>query len=234
MIKTVLFDLDGTLLPMNQDVFVKDYFSRLCKFLLPVGFESEKLVRSIWQSLRKMSLDSSDKTNEQIFWQTFREIYGDGVVDTIPAFEKFYLEEFDKVSAVSSKNPLARKAVDLIKEKGMRIAVATNPFFPRIATEKRIVWAGFSPSEFELVTVYENSDRAKPNPEYYLMVARMLGVSPDECLMVGNDVDEDMIARDVGMDVFLLTDFIINKGNKDISGYQQGGFADLIEYINTL
>lgn len=66
MIKTVLFDLDGTLLPMNQDVFVKDYFSRLCEYLSPVGFEGEKLVRSIWQSLRKMSEDSSDKTNEQI------------------------------------------------------------------------------------------------------------------------------------------------------------------------
>ena len=25
-IKTILFDLDGTLLPMDQDVFVKDYF----------------------------------------------------------------------------------------------------------------------------------------------------------------------------------------------------------------
>ena len=28
-ITTVLFDLDGTLLPMDQDVFVKDYFTRI-------------------------------------------------------------------------------------------------------------------------------------------------------------------------------------------------------------
>ena len=32
-IKAVLFDLDGTLLPMDQDIFVKSYFGLLAKKL---------------------------------------------------------------------------------------------------------------------------------------------------------------------------------------------------------
>ena len=52
--------------------------------------------------------------------------------------------------------------------------------------------------------------------------------------MVGNDVDEDMAAKKVGMDVFLLTDCLINKENKDISSYPHGDFDALNEYIKAL
>ena len=61
-----------------------------------------------------------------------------------------------------------------------------------------------------------------------------LGVSPKECLMVGNDVGEDMIARELGADVFLLTDCLINKDGKDISVYPHGGFDELLQLIEQL
>jgi hypothetical protein len=49
--------------------------------------------------------------------------------------------------------------------------------------------------------------------------------------MVGNDVGEDMIAKQIGMQVFLLTDYIINKENADISEYPCGSFSELLEFI---
>lgn len=52
--------------------------------------------------------------------------------------------------------------------------------------------------------------------------------------MVGNDIDEDMTAEELGMQVFLLKDCIINKSTKDITGYPQGGFDELIEYIKNI
>ena len=61
-----------------------------------------------------------------------------------------------------------------------------------------------------------------------------MGVTPEECLMVGNDVGEDMIAQQLGCRVFLLTDCIINPKNLDISVYPHGGFDDLIVFIKTL
>ena len=52
--------------------------------------------------------------------------------------------------------------------------------------------------------------------------------------MVGNDVAEDMVAKNIGMKVFLLTDNLINKENKDINEFPHGNFDDLSEYLNSL
>ena len=52
--------------------------------------------------------------------------------------------------------------------------------------------------------------------------------------MVGNDVVEDMIARKLGMEVFLLTDCMINKTGADISVYPHGGFDTLLGYLEAL
>ena len=59
-------------------------------------------------------------------------------------------------------------------------------------------------------------------------------LQPEECLMVGNDVNEDMCASQIGMNVFLMTDCLINKYEKDIEAYPKGGFDDLIDYIENL
>ena len=82
-----------------------------------------------------------------------------------------------------------------------------------------------------MITTYENTGYCKPNPEYYLNIAERLGLEPEECLMVGNDVTEDMIASKVGINVFLLTDCLINKEREDINRYPRGSFEQLLNYI---
>ena len=114
------------------------------------------------------------------------------------------------------------------------MALATNPIFPARATQWRIQWAGLKPEDFEWYTAYENSSHSKPNPAYYRDVLARLNVKPEECLMVGNDVGEDMIAEQLGMKVFLLTDCIINKTNADISAYPHGNFDDLKSFLKQL
>ncbi|MBP3434403.1 MAG: HAD family hydrolase, partial [Clostridia bacterium] len=140
-------------------------------------------------------------------------------------------EEFDGVRKSCGFDPKAAETVRKLKEKGLRVALATNPIFPRIATQKRIAWAGLSPDEFELYTTYETSRHCKPNPYYYIDILREMGVKAEECLMAGNDVSEDMIAKEIGMDVFLLTACLINKEEKDITAFPQGNFDDLLAYI---
>ena len=109
--------------------------------------------------------------------------------------------------------------------------MATNPIFPAVATESRIRWAGLTPADFELYTTYENIGFCKPNPAYYLEIANRLNVVPEECLMVGNDVTEDMVARSVGMRGFLLTDCLINKERKDINQFRRGSFEQLMRCL---
>ena len=233
-IKAILFDLDGTLLPMDQNTFVKAYFGLLAKKLAPRGYEPEKLIDAIWKGTAAMVKNTGDRPNEHLFWIKFIEIFGEKAKEDYPLFEEYYEKDFDKVQSACGYTPQASQTVTKLKEMGYRIALATNPIFPAIATQKRIRWAGMTPEDFELYTTYENSSFCKPNPKYYLAITEKLGVSPEECLMVGNDVTEDMVAQTLGMKVFLLSDCIINKENKDVSAYPNGSFPELMAYIQAL
>lgn len=233
-IKVVLFDLDGTLLPMDQEVFVGSYFKLLAQKLAPMGYDPKKLVGDIWAGTAAMVKNTGEVTNEEAFWKKFVEIYGEQVRKDEPLFDEFYRNEFQQVQFVCGYNSMAAEVIEYIKEKGFRVALATNPIFPAIATQSRVRWAGLDVSDFEMYTTYENSCFCKPNPDYYREILCKLDVRAEECLMVGNDVTEDMVAEKLGMRVFLLTDCLINKEDKDISVYPNGGFEDLMKYIDDL
>ncbi len=233
-ITTVLFDLDGTLLPMNQDVFVKDYFGRIAAKLAPQGYDPKKLIDTIWRGTAAMVKNDGSKTNEEAFWEYAVTVYGDRIVQDKRFFDDFYEEEFDKIKAVCGYHPAAAEIVHSLKEQGYGVALATNPIFPARATQWRIQWAGLIPEDFELYTTYENSRYCKSNLDYYRDVLTRLNVKAEECLMVGNDVGEDMIARELGMQVFLLTDCMINKAGTDISVYPHGDLDALKAYLKTV
>ncbi len=233
-ITTVMFDLDGTLLPMDQEIFLKAYFAGLTAHMAPHGYESRRLAGSIWKGTEAMIKNDGRKTNETAFWDAFARIYGQQVRQDEPEFDQFYRTGFGEVRKVCGFSPKSREVIDLVRRKGLRCVLATNPIFPAIATRNRIGWAGLDPADFELYTTYENSSYCKPNPDYYREIFRKIGVEPEECLMVGNDVSEDMVAATLGCQVFLLTDCIINKNEEDIGKYPHGGFEELMEAIDRL
>ena len=233
-IKAVLFDLDGTLLPMDQNAFVKSYFGLLAQKLAPHGYEPKKLIDGIWAGTAAMVKNDGSRSNETVFWDRFEELFGVQAREDMPLFEEFYRNEFAGAKACCGYNPQAAEVIALVKEKGLRAVLATNPIFPAIATQNRIRWAGLQPEDFELYTTYENSRHCKPNPAYYRDILEEIGLQPEECLMVGNDVTEDMVAQALGMQVFLLTDCLINSQEKDISEYPNGGFTELLEVIREL
>lgn len=230
-IKNILFDLDGTLLPMDQDLFVKSYLGNFAKKLAPLGYEPESFYKAMWAGVGAMTKNDGSVRNDEAFWNTFCGLLGEHVRNDEPVFDDFYHHEFQKAKDVCGFNPDAAKTVRAIKAAGYRVILATNPLFPPIATESRIRWAGLEPEDFEYYTVYDNSYHCKPNPAYYQDIIEKLELNPEECLMVGNDVDEDMVAETLGMKVFLLTDTMINKHRKDISQYPQGSFHDLLNYL---
>lgn len=227
----VLFDLDGTLLPMDQDLFVKTYFGYLAAKMGKRGYAAQQLIDAVWAGTAAMVRNDGSCTNEEAFWKCFSGVLGERVLADKPLFEEFYRVEFQQAKDVCGLNPQAAETVKKLKELGIRVALATNPLFPAVATESRIRWAGLKPEDFELYTTYENSCYCKPNPDYYRELLQKLECAPEDCLMVGNDVEEDMVAKTLGMQVFLLTDCLINKGGKDISVYPNGNLEDFMKYI---
>ena len=233
-ITTILFDLDGTLLPMDQEKFLKAYIGGLAKAAEPHGYEPMTITSSILAGTAAMIKNNGEKTNEAVFWGALAKIYGEAVMEDVHIFDEFYQTDFQKIKDVCGFAPQASDVIAKIKEKGFRVALATNPLFPIVATESRIRWAGLEPKDFEVFTTYETSKFSKPNLNYYKEVLSELGVMPEECLMVGNDVADDMVVTKLGMNAFLLTDCMINTKNEDIGSYPHGGFDDLIAYIDTI
>lgn len=233
-IKAVLFDLDGTLLPMDQDTFIKAYLGGMAKKLAPHGYDPDTLVKAVYAGMKAMTTNDGMYTNEVAFWNAFTGILGEHVREDMPIFDDFYRNEFQEVKNICGFLPEAVQTVRKLKEMGYRVALATTPMFPSVATESRIRWAGLELEDFELFTTYENYHYCKPNLNYYREVVEKLGVKPEECLMVGNDVGEDMVTEELGMKVFLMPADLINKVGKDISQYPQGSFEDLLAFINEM
>ncbi|MBR2889011.1 MAG: HAD family hydrolase [Oscillospiraceae bacterium] len=229
--KTVLFDLDGTLLPLDQDVFVKAYFGGLAKKLVPYGYDPKALVAGIWAGTVAMGSNDGSMTNEEAFWKCFcGQVRPDARKDEA-VFEEYYRTEFQQVRQVCGFEPRASEVIRFLKDRGCRVALATNPLFPAIATDSRVRWAGLDPADFALITTYENSTHCKPNPEYYRDILNALGETPENCIMVGNDAEEDLAAEKLGMGVFLLTDCLLNRKKLDVSGCPQGGFPELMDFL---
>lgn len=234
MIKAVLFDLDGTLLPMDQEEFTKKYLQLLSQKMAKYGYAPEELVKAVWMGVSAMVKNDGSTTNEEVFWKEFDRLFGRDVRADEPLFHAFYENEFEEVRYSCGCTQESKKLIDEIKRKGYRVVLATNPIFPAVATKRRMGWVGLEPEDFEFYTTYENSSFCKPNVQYYQEILNRMGLLPEECLMIGNDVTEDMVAEKLGMKVFLLTDCIINKENKDISVYPNGSFKEALAYIETL
>ena len=217
---------------MDQDEFTKGYFSLLAQKIAPYGYEPKKLIETIWAGTATMIKNDGKQSNEAVFWDKFSEVYGkEKTEQDRPLFNDFYVNDFEKAKDFCGYHAKTSETVRKLKQLEYRVVLATNPIFPKSATESRIRWAGLEPSDFEFITTYENTSYCKPNPDYYRDIAERLGVPPEECLMVGNDVSEDMVAETVGMKVFLLTNCLINKERSDISVYPRGNFKQLINFI---
>lgn len=230
-IKTVLFDLDGTLLPMDQEVFVRAYFGGISRRLARSGYDPNRLIETIWNGTGAMVRNDGSRTNEEVFWDSFRKEYGEAADRDRKLFDAFYEEDFDGIRTVCGFHPRSKAILDLLHAKNIPAVLATNPIFPDAATSRRIRWAGLEPSDFVFYTTYENSSFCKPNLNYYREILSRLGTSPCDCLMVGNDVAEDMVAQELGMQVFLLTDCLINRTNTDIQTFLHGNPDDLLDYL---
>ena len=233
-ISTVLFDLDGTLLPLNQDEFVKKYFTHLAAFLAPPGYAPAEFTKALWSGVTAMTKNDGRAINETVFWEDFARFYGDKAQKDMPLFDTFYRDHFVGLKSICSCNPRMREVIGRVKSAGCTVVVATNPVFPATATEQRIRWAGLNPEDFRLITTYENSRFSKPNPKYYEDLLTQLGVAPEECLMIGNDTLDDMIAESLGIKVFLLTDCLVNRQNKDVNAYPHGDVSRLMEYLDEM
>ncbi len=234
MIDTILFDLDGTLLSMDQDEFIKSYFGLLGKYAASQGWDQRETMRVVGAGTKAMMTNDGSMTNEERFWKVFTEATGRERKRAEEIFLHFYENDFEALSSLSVKKPESAGTVRKMRQKGLRTVLATNPLFPRIATEARIRWAGLTAEDFDWITTYENSRYSKPSPDYYREVLAAIGACPQNCLMVGNDIEEDMCTAQLGMQVYLVTDHLIDTRGKGVEGFRHGTLKELENQIDQI
>jgi len=233
-IKAILFDMDGTLVPMDQDIFMKRYFGEMAKVLSPLGLAPEAVAPTIWAGTKAMVKNDGSDTNCEVFWRVFTEVSGLDDKPFRPAADAFYTNQFHLAREATQPNPLAVEAVRIAREKAEKVVLATNPLFPMVGQESRMGWVGLKPADFDLVTSYESDSYCKPNPAYFREICRRIGVEPEQCVMIGNDETEDMAcAMAAGIRrCFLVTECLI-PGQQHWDG-PRGTFAEMVEWLKTL
>ncbi|MDR1794936.1 MAG: HAD family hydrolase [Erysipelotrichaceae bacterium] len=208
---TVLFDLDGTLLPMDYDAFFNVYFNALSSSLDCFGFSRQVQMQALMAGIETMMRNDGSRTNREAFWSVYENKLGTTEAQIIDVINHFYSEVFPTLQSGAGYNPLSNKIVEVLKAKGYTLALATNPMFPTTATEQRVKWAGLNWDDFAAISCYEDYHFCKPNPDYFRELLHNINRQPQECLMVGNDTSEDGSCLLAGIECVIINDCLIDK-----------------------
>ncbi|MBN2356219.1 HAD family hydrolase, partial [candidate division KSB1 bacterium] len=101
MFDAILFDLDGTLLGLDNDGFVKVYFQALAPKLAPVFGDADFTQPIIFATDAMYRADGSMNSLREVFIQAFNRNSPVAFERVEPIFIDFYQNEFEQVRAIS-------------------------------------------------------------------------------------------------------------------------------------
>lgn len=235
--RAVCFDLDGTLLPMDIEEFMKVYFERIAAYAHGCGLDPGRFLDALKQGVRAMAQNEGARVNMDVFWDVFPDVYGRdalAAIDVVDVCNRFYAEDFGHIGDGFEPDPDVARAVDALACKGYPLVLTTMPMFPLRAVEHRLRWAGLDPASFERITTYENSTSVKPHLAYYAENLDAMGLSGEDVLMVGNNTVEDLAFMQLGADAFLVTDWLLDPVGFDLDTVKHGTFDQFADWVEAL
>ena len=204
-LQAVLFDLDNTLILFEEVVFFEHYTKKLYLAFKDIMTPQEFTQRLI-HSTQMMVKNDGEMNNAEFFIKDFADGTNVSTKKLWERFANFYENEFEQFKSLMKPLDGAIEVISLIQESGLKIVIASNPMFPMNVQLSRLRWAGLDDIHFDFITAAENSTYVKPRLEYYNQISKKINVLPENCLMVGNDPFNDMIAAKTRMKTYLTTD----------------------------
>ncbi|MBN2796128.1 MAG: HAD family hydrolase [Clostridia bacterium] len=230
---TIIFDLDGTLLPMDTNHFMKLYRDEITKAFHDFN-EHETLFEKIMASVYHTVKNPQGDTNENKFFKHFLNHVDEKIDLYHERFEWFYLNDFNAVKASTYQSEEMLEAIQILKEKNYTLVIATNPIFPMVANYQRMQWAGLNPDDFKYISSFEKNRACKPHLAFYEEVLSSIETEGKNVLMVGNDAQEDLTISRLGAKTFLITNHLIDKNNDIKKADYYGNYKDFLEFVKTL
>ena len=235
-IDAILFDLDGTLIFHEHNVFISEYFKSISSYVASRGLDPKRFVEATMYGTGFVLNNDGSRFHKELFWEKFFEVYGEKEKfdEIVKISDDYYLTNFKEMKAFSNCNENAKAAIELARKNGRKVVLATNPVFPLTALLERLSWSGLSKDDFDLITSYENSTFSKPNPNYYFEICRKIGVNPKNAIMIGNDERDDMKAAfEAGLMCYLVTDCRIMAKDYFWTG-QRGTFEQSLRILKII
>ncbi|WP_433633615.1 HAD family hydrolase [Nocardia sp. CA-120079] len=203
MNRTVLWDLDGTLVRLHRRRF---------KALMPLAAAQafrelsppHRFLRVLPGVLKQVRANDTEHTNTDLMVRLLAErlrVTPEAVASQLKSLAE---TGFPRLRRCFPAEPSALHTVTRLRESGTVQVVATNPLWPDSTVTTRLGWGGYDPSVFTFRTSGENMRRSKPRIEFYRELLDRLGAEPRECVMIGNDAANDAPAALLGIPVFLV------------------------------
>lgn len=187
MIKSVLFDLDGTLLNRDASVkrFIDNQYERLNKWLAPIKKDD--------YSSRFIELDCRGYVwKDKVYQQLTDEFKISGI--TWEMLLRDYVDYF-KSSCIAFPNLI--EMLDELKSQSILLGLITNG---RGRFQMDNIKAMGIENYFDSILISEWEGIKKPDPEIFTRAMRKLNVSAKECLFVGDHPENDVkAAQHTGM-----------------------------------
>ena len=231
-VQAVFFDLDGTLVDVDMNLFVPGYLRRLTE-QMESRVDPARAVRALHQAVAEMFANRDpQKTLEGVLFDVLHAELGMSAQEYRESLDRFCCFDLDSLQHLVKSHPLSRQLIDVCLARDWRVALATNPIFPRAVVDARVSWGALDGAVFHHVSSYENAHFCKPNPGYFEELLAEMNVPAHACLMIGNDVLHDLAASQVGIRTCLLTEWCIKRPGVGFRADWQGRHEELLELFS--
>jgi FMN phosphatase YigB (HAD superfamily) len=230
-IKTVLIDMDGTLLNMGESAFENEYIKRMVIFLEQrYPGKGKELVKAVGYGGEMMKHSDGSRTNYDVFWESFEKASGYTREEIEPVITVYYQTDYTHIGDDYVPDQDMQNAVRLLQEKGYELIVATTPVVPLIANQERVRWSGLADIPWKDITSFETYNYSKPNLNYYQQICDKYNLNPAECMMIGDSLVKDFPSTELGMDFFLILNADSPEAEQNFAG-KKGDRKALLEYV---
>lgn len=228
MSQHLLVDLDGTLLGNTGWRLSLDFIVRATRRLRSrLGVLGSLSILSA--AKRAFDRPHPEHTNDLRALQLFSDRLGISLDDARTFVRSQVGGVFQELRRHFYPVPGAREFILWARER-FDLTLATNPVWPEEIAHLRLEWAGLPRDAFSTITHARNMKACKPSPEYYLELCANLGLKPEDCILIGDDVKMDLPATRVGIRVFIVGSYSSLKPLK-IAGMRapawRGSYLDL-------
>lgn len=181
MIKAVIFDLDGVLVTTDELHYLA--WKTLAEELGIHNFTKEDNIRQRGVS-RMASL-------EVLLEKSDRQYNEEEKMCLANRKNKIYVESLENITS-KDLLPGVKEFIDFLKQRGIKIAIGSaSKNTPLILTKTGIY------DMFDAISCGLDTEKSKPDPEVFLIAAKKLNLSPDECMVI-EDSDAGIQAAKAG------------------------------------